>query len=130
MHSLKQLFNKIVPKTCENFRLLCTGEKGRSAKTSHNLHYKNQIFHRVVPNGWIQGGDIWMGKGNGGESAFGDLFEDESYAILHDKRGIVGMANNGRHTNGSQFYITLQPTAWMDKKYVAFGFVLIFTTNL
>lgn len=116
-----QLFNNIVPKTCENFRLLCTGENGRSSTTSYNLHYKNQIFHRIVPDGWIQGGDIMGGKGNGGESAFGGLFEDESYAVTHSKRGIVGMANNGRHTNASQFYITLQPSTWMDKTYVAFG---------
>jgi peptidyl-prolyl cis-trans isomerase-like 6 len=116
-----QLFNNIVPKTCDNFRLLCTGENGRSKTTSYALHYKNQIIHRIVPNGWIQGGDIMGGKGNGGESAFGGLFEDESYAISHNKRGIIGMANNGRHTNSSQFYITLQAATWMDKTYVAFG---------
>ena len=65
--------------------------------------------------------DTLSGKGNSSESVYGGLFEDESFAIQHDKRGIVGMANNGRHTNGSQFYITLQPAPSMDKKYVAFG---------
>ena len=141
----QKLFKNIVPKTCENFRLLCTGEKGRSEKTGTKLSYENSLINRIVPNGWIQGGglisltiyfilkfpivefitlcikDTLSGKGNASESVYGGLFEDESFAILHDKRGVVGMANTGRHTNGSQFYITMQPAPFMDKKYVAFG---------
>lgn len=119
-----QLFTEKVPKTCENFRLLCTGELGRSETNNLNLSYKNTIVHRIVQNGWIQGGDIQNGKGGTSESVFGGTFEDEAFNILHYKRGIVGMANMGRHTNGSQFYITLQPAKWMDKKFVAFGQVV------
>ena len=70
---------------------------------------------------WCLIADILSGKGNTSESIYGGCFEDETFAILHDSRGMVGMSNNGRHTNGSQFYITLGPAAWMDKKYVAFG---------
>jgi peptidyl-prolyl cis-trans isomerase-like 6 len=71
----KKLFQNILPKTCENFRLLCTGEKGRAASTSTKLSYKGSILHRIVPQGWIQGGDIVSGKGNGSESVYGGLFE-------------------------------------------------------
>lgn len=70
-----ELYKNILPKTCENFRLLCTGEKGRSDETATKLHYKNTIINRIVEQGWIQGGDIISGKGNGSESAFGGLFE-------------------------------------------------------
>ncbi|RNA17451.1 peptidyl-prolyl cis-trans isomerase-like 6 [Brachionus plicatilis] len=121
---LIELFSNQLPKTSENFRLLCTGEKGRSEDGSKKLHYKNTLIHRIVPNGWIQGGDIGKGSGNESESTYGGLFEDESFQISNTKRGILGMANNGRHTNGSQFYITLQSTPWMDNKYVAFGQVV------
>lgn len=119
-----ELFKKTLPKTSENFRLLCTGEKGRSEETATKLHYKNSIIHRIVEEGWIQGGDIISGKGNGSESAYGGLFEDESFNVRHDKRGILGMSNDGRNTNGSQFYISLQSIPFMDKKYVAFGKVV------
>ncbi|XP_063078431.1 probable inactive peptidyl-prolyl cis-trans isomerase-like 6 [Engraulis encrasicolus] len=118
---LFELFSDICPKTCENFRALCTGEKGIS-ESDVMLSYKCSIFHRVVPNGWVQGGDLnTAAKGNGGESIYGPTFEDESFAVSHTKRGILGMANQGPHSNGSQFYITLQPALWMDRKYVAFG---------
>lgn len=119
-----ELFKNTLPKTSENFRLLCSGEKGRSEETATKLHYKNTIINRIVEQGWIQGGDIISGKGSGSESAYGGLFEDESFAVKHNKRGIVGMANHGRNTNGSQFYITLQAIPYMDKKYVAFGQVV------
>jgi len=125
-----ELFSDTVPKTCENFRALCTGEKGDSPDTEYNRHYKNKNFHRVVKNGWIQGGDIWMKRGNGGESVYGEVFEDENFAIQNNTRGILGMANKGRHSNGSQFYITLQPAQWMDTKYVAFGRVIEGTATL
>ncbi|XP_060094036.1 probable inactive peptidyl-prolyl cis-trans isomerase-like 6 [Heteronotia binoei] len=117
---LFELYSDICPKTCRNFRYLCTGEKGMS-KSGLPLTYSGSIFHRLVKNGWIQGGDIKEGKGNGGESIYGPIFEDENFAILHNKRGVLGMANKGRHSNGSQFYITLQPAPYLNEKYVAFG---------
>jgi len=70
-----QLFTDVVPKTCENFRALCTGEKGESVETEYLLHYEGSIFHRIVHGGWIQGGDIWMKRGDGGESIYGTTFE-------------------------------------------------------
>ncbi|XP_067951600.1 uncharacterized protein [Watersipora subatra] len=128
---LIELFSDKVPKTCENFRALCTGEKGKSETSDYPLHYQNTLLHRIVPKGWIQGGDIWVPhKGNGGESVYGPVFEDESFMIPHNARGIVGMANKGRHTNASQFYICLQPTPWMDTKYVAFGQIVEGTETL
>ncbi|KPP77464.1 hypothetical protein Z043_103113, partial [Scleropages formosus] len=118
---LFELFSDLCPKTCKNFESLCTGERGLS-QSNTLLSYKGSLFHRVVPNGWIQGGDISPeSRGNGGESIYGPTFEDESFAVSHNKRGILGMANAGPHSNGSQFYITLQPTPWMDRSYVAFG---------
>ncbi|NXH79172.1 PPIL6 protein, partial [Hydrobates tethys] len=117
---LFELFSDACPRTCENFRALCTG----GAMSSHDgreLTYKNSLFHRLVKNGWIQGGDIITGKGDGGESIYGPTFEDESFSVHHKGRGVLGMANKGRHSNGSQFYITLQPAPYLDKKYVAFG---------
>ncbi|XP_044177767.1 peptidyl-prolyl cis-trans isomerase-like isoform X2 [Acropora millepora] len=121
-----ELFSERLPRTCCNFRELCLGTNTETERHDPplKLWYKDSIFHRVVPNGWIQGGDIEGGKGTGGESIYGPLFEDEDFSIPHSKRGIVGMANKGRHTNGSQFYITLQPAPWMDTKYVAFGQVI------
>uniref|UniRef100_A0A8B9QG08 Peptidyl-prolyl cis-trans isomerase n=1 Tax=Apteryx owenii TaxID=8824 RepID=A0A8B9QG08_APTOW len=121
-----QLFSDACPKTCENFRVLCTGGI-TSSSSGLQLTYKNSVFHRVVKNGWIQGGDIVAGKGDGGESIYGPNFEDENFSIRHNKRGILGMANKGRHSNGSQFYITLQPAPYLDKEHVAFGYVC---TNL
>ncbi|KAM9005063.1 probable inactive peptidyl-prolyl cis-trans isomerase-like 6 isoform X1 [Sarcophilus harrisii] len=115
-----ELYADVCPKTCENFRTLCTGKAGFS-QSGIKLHYKNTIFHRLVKNGWLQGGDIYMGKGDGGESIYGPTFEDENFIVPHDKRGVLGMANKGRHTNGSQFYITLQKAPYLDRKYVAFG---------
>nr|XP_058956563.1 probable inactive peptidyl-prolyl cis-trans isomerase-like 6 [Pocillopora verrucosa] len=123
---LIELFSERLPRTCDNFRELCVGSQTESVRHDPplKLWYKNSILHRIVPNGWIQGGDIEGGKGTGGESIYGPLFEDEDFSIPHGKRGIVGMANRGRHTNGSQFFITLQPAPWMDTKYVAFGQVI------
>ncbi|NXL10952.1 PPIL6 protein, partial [Mesembrinibis cayennensis] len=117
---LFELFSDACPRTCENFRALCTGG-ATSPRDGRELTYKNSLFHRLVKNGWIQGGDIITGKGDGGESIYGPTFEDESFSIRHMGRGVLGMANKGRHSNGSQFYITLQPTPYLDKKYVAFG---------
>ncbi|XP_060229366.1 probable inactive peptidyl-prolyl cis-trans isomerase-like 6 isoform X5 [Meriones unguiculatus] len=115
-----ELFCDTCPKTCKNFQVLCTGTAGFSER-GVKLHYKDSIFHRVVQNGWIQGGDIVEGRGDDGESIYGPTFEDENFAVPHNKRGVLGMVNKGRHTNASQFYITLQATPYMDKKFVAFG---------
>nr|XP_023506671.1 peptidyl-prolyl cis-trans isomerase-like 6 isoform X1 [Equus caballus]XP_044613509.1 probable inactive peptidyl-prolyl cis-trans isomerase-like 6 isoform X1 [Equus asinus] len=115
-----ELYCDVCPKTCKNFQVLCTGIAGFS-QSGFRLHYAGSIFHRIVRNGWIQGGDIVAGKGDGGESIYGPTFEDENFTIPHNKRGVLGMVNKGRHSNGSQFYITLQPTPYLDRKYVAFG---------
>ncbi|XP_010009670.1 PREDICTED: peptidyl-prolyl cis-trans isomerase-like 6 [Nestor notabilis] len=117
---LFELFSDACPRTCENFRALCVGG-AKSRCDGRELTYKNSLFHRIVENGWIQGGDIITGKGDQGESIYGPTFEDESFSVRHKGRGILGMANKGRHTNGSQFYITFQPSPYLDKKYVAFG---------
>jgi len=125
---LIELFSDKCPKTCYNFKCLCTGEKGRSEQSGLKLHYQGSLLHRVVKNGWVQGGDIDIGKGNGGCSIYDTdgtgQFEDESFAVKFDKRGILAMANHGRHTNRSQFFITFQACPWMEKKYVAFGRVV------
>ncbi|XP_046691856.1 probable inactive peptidyl-prolyl cis-trans isomerase-like 6 [Silurus meridionalis] len=121
---LFELFSDLCPKTCENFKALCTGEAGTS-QSQVMLCYKNTLFSRVVPNVWVQGGEITkQSKGNRGESIYGPTFADENFSVSHNKRGILGMANQGPHTNSSQFYITLQPALWMDRKYVAFGQVV------
>nr|XP_013003982.1 peptidyl-prolyl cis-trans isomerase-like 6 isoform X5 [Cavia porcellus] len=101
-------------------KTLCTGKAGISQRGT-TLHYKGSILHRVVQNGWIQGGDIVAGKGNDGESIYGPTFEDENFSVPHNRRGVLGMVNKGRHSNGSQFYITLQAAPYLDRKYVAFG---------
>ncbi|XP_038540264.1 probable inactive peptidyl-prolyl cis-trans isomerase-like 6 isoform X2 [Canis lupus familiaris] len=124
-----ELYSDACPKTCRNFQVLCTGKVGYS-QSGIKLHYVGSVIHRVVPNGWIQGGDIAYGKGDDGESIYGPTFEDENFSIPHNKRGVLGMANKGRHSNGSQFYITLQPTPYLDKKYVAFGPSMISTDPL
>ncbi|NXJ94567.1 PPIL6 protein, partial [Corythaixoides concolor] len=117
---LFELFSDTCPRTCENFRALCAGG-AKSPRDGRELTYKNSLFHRLVKCRWIQGGDIVTGKGDRGESIYGPTFEDESFSIRHKGRGVLGMGNKGRHTNGSQFYITLQPAPDLDKKYVAFG---------
>ncbi|XP_049856975.1 probable inactive peptidyl-prolyl cis-trans isomerase-like 6 [Schistocerca gregaria] len=118
-----QLYSDLLPLTCENFKCLCTGEKGGNDE-GILLHYKNTLIHRVVKMGWLQGGDIENRIGGGGASIYGRTFPDESYCISHNRRGVLSMANDGRHTNGSQFIITLQPAPWMDYYYVAFGQVV------
>ncbi|KAJ7341825.1 hypothetical protein JRQ81_007138 [Phrynocephalus forsythii] len=120
---LFELYSDICPRTCRNFRYLCTGEK-INTESGTVLTYQDSIFHRIVKNGWIQGGDIHGGRGNGGESIYGPIFEDENFAVRHDRRGVLGMANKGRHSNGSQFYITLQAAPYLNGKYVAFGQLL------
>ncbi|XP_067841119.1 probable inactive peptidyl-prolyl cis-trans isomerase-like 6 [Heptranchias perlo] len=126
---LFELFTDVCPKTCKNFEALCTAEAGLSP-TGLQLCYKGSIFHRLVRNGWIQGGDVLTNRGDGGVSIYGETFKDETFAISHCKRGILGMVNKGRHSNGSQFYITLQPTLWMNTKFVSFGHLIAGTEVL
>ncbi|CAL4987116.1 unnamed protein product [Urochloa decumbens] len=122
-----ELLAKEVPKTVENFRALCTGEKGVSKQSGKPLHYKGSTFHRVIPGLICQGGDVTRGNGTGSESIYGGTFPDEKPFQKH-KKGAVSMVNAGPDTNGSQFFICCGEEngdwTWLDGKHVVFGRVV------
>ncbi|ORX53576.1 hypothetical protein DM01DRAFT_1322532 [Hesseltinella vesiculosa] len=119
-----ELFADEVPKTAENFRSLCTGERGISKEINVPLHYRGSIFHRVIKGFMCQAGDMQSRNGTGGCSIYGGTFADESFTRKHTTEGLLSMANRGPNTNSSQFFITTRPTPHLDGKHVVFGRVV------
>lgn len=121
-----ELFSSFCPKTTENFRALCTGEKGVGPVFGKPLHFQGSHFHRIIPGFMCQGGDFTQGNGRGGDSIYGAKFADEfdNGFIAHTDPGLLSMANSGPSTNGSQFFITTAKTLWLDARHVVFGKVV------
>lgn len=116
-----ELFKNVTPRTAENFRQLCTGQAGLSKISGKPLTYKGSIFHRVIKGFMMQGGDFTNKNGTGGESIYGMKFPDENFKLRHTLKGLLSMANAGKNTNGSQFFLTFAPANWLDGKHCVFG---------
>lgn len=122
-----ELFKDVVPRTAENFRQFCNGEKKMNGVP---VGYKNSQFHRVIRDFMVQGGDFVNGDGTGRTSIYGETFADEGFGLMHTKAGLLSMANSGPHIDGCQFFITCGPCDWLDNKHIVFGQVLDYDSML